>query len=320
MEQRTRSRTRGRSLAVALCAAAIIGLSGCGGSADQAGTLLHQTFSGRHRVNSGKLAVVLSVTPAAPSGLKGPLTLSLAGPFQSLGPNTIPASSFNVSLSTSTGAIAATITSTGSTGYVTFQGQSYQLPHATFQRLESSFVRLGAVSEGTGNGGTLGRLGIHPERWLVNPQIVGDEAISGTNTTRIRAGINMNALLGDVGTFLQRAASAGASAARNLLPPASRRQIASEVRNAVVNVWTGVADKTLRQLEVDLTVPVSGQLSLLFGRSAGIRLMMGYANLNQPQTITAPARLLPYSQFQDKLRVLITDFESQVLSGGAGGG
>jgi hypothetical protein len=130
----------------------------------------------------------------------------------------------------------------------------------------------------------------------------------------------MAALLRDLDTLLRRAASFGGAGASSLaqgIPAATRREIAGEVKNPIFNVWTGVADKTLRKLEIDLTVPVSGQLSALLGRSAAIGLTMAYANLGQPQTITAPTKLLPYSQFQDKLRVLIQDFESGLVSGGS---
>lgn len=304
--------------AAALLAAAVLAaaVAGCGSGSDQAAKLLQETFSGQHRVASGNLAVLLSVTPTGPGTLKGPITLSLSGPFQSLGPGKIPASAFNLSLGAMGTTAAATIISTGSTGYVTYQGQSYKLPRSTFQRLESTFVRIGSVSSGGSSSAGLARLGIHPERWVEDPQIIGDEAIDGTNTTRIRAEINMNALLSDLSTFLRRAASAGASGAAKLLPPATRNHIASGVKNPVVDVWTGVGDKTLRQLELGLSVPVSGQLSQLLGRSVAISLTMQYADLNQPQTIAAPTKLLPYSEFQDKLQVLLQDLEGDLASGG----
>lgn len=318
IEHRTRNRKLRPAVGLLAVALAATALAGCGSASDQAATLLRDTFSGNHRVSSGDLAVLLTVTPSGPSGLKGPVTLSLTGPFQSLGPGKIPASAFNVSLSATGTDAAVTITSTGSSGYVTFQGQSYKLPEATFERLESTFVRIGSVSAGGSESSALAKLGIHPERWLENPEVVGDEAIEGTNTTRIRAGINMNALLSDLTTFLKRAASAGAAGAATLLPPATRARIAAEVKNPVVDLWTGVGDHTLRQLELDLSVRVSGRLSRLFGRSAAIGLTMQYANLNQPQTITAPTKLLPYGQFQAKLHVLLQDFEGDLASGGAG--
>jgi len=302
-----------RVLALLLIGAATLGLSACGGS-NQAARLLRETFSGRHRVTSGQLAMTLSVTPQGASALHGPLVLSVSGPFQSLGPGRLPASAFTVSVSAAGPSAGATITSTGSSGYVTFQGESYRLPQATFEQLESSFADLGAAP-GAGGSGVAGRLGIHPQQWVSNPQIVGDEAINGTNTTRIRAAINMRALLRDLNTFLQRAAAAGVPGAGSLLSPSDRQRIAAEVQHPTLNVWTGVSDKTLRRMEVDLGVPVGGQLSALLGRSAAISLTMQYADLNQPQTITAPRHLRPYSEFQAKLRVLVQDLEGGLITG-----
>jgi hypothetical protein len=246
--------------------------------------------------------------------------LSLVGPFENLGPGKLPASSFTIGLGAMGTNAALTIISTGVSGYVTFEGQSYRLPQKTFQQLASSFGQLGSVS-GTGGSGVLARLGIQPQHWLINPQIVGDEGVEGVDTTHIRAGINVAALLADLSRFLTRAASSGVAGASSFpsgISAATRRRIAAEVKNATFNVWTGVTDKTLRRLELDLTVPISGQLSALLGRAAAIEVTIEYANLNRPQTITAPTKLVPYSQFQDKLRVLIQDFEGGLLSGGGG--
>jgi len=322
MEHRTRNRPLRCVLAALLAAAISLVLASCGGGSNQAMELLGQTFAGKHHISSGDLALVLTVDPSGPSGLKGPLTLSVGGPFQNLGAGRLPASDFNISLAAMGTDASLALISTGTNGYVSFQGASYKLPQATYRRLESSFGQLGSASGGTG-GGVLGRLGIDPQRWLVNPQIVGDEGVDGIDTTHIRAGINVAALLADLNRFLERAASVGVAGASSFprgIPAATRQRIAAEVKHPTFNVWTGVADKALRRMEINLTVPVSGQLSALLGRAAAIGLTLEYSNLNRPQTITAPTQLQPYGQFQDKLRVLIADFEGGLASGGGGAG
>jgi hypothetical protein len=325
MYHRPRNRMLRGAATLVLCAAVALGLAACGGSSDQATKLLHETFTGDHKINSGNLGFSVTITPSGSSALRGPLTLSLGGPFQSLGAHKLPQSDFTLSLGTSSGTISVAIVSTGSKGYVTFQGQSYQLPPATFQRLESSFSQLGSTPSSHRANGVLARLGIQPQRWLVDPQVLGDEALGGTNTTHIRAGINVPALLADLNTFLQHASSVGASGAGNLpggIPPATRRQIAGEIHHPSVDVWTGAADKTLRRLDLALDLGVNGQTAALLGPAPKLKLTMQYANLNQPQTITAPATVLPYSQFQAKLKVLLADLESGLTGGlsGTGGG
>jgi hypothetical protein len=312
----------------ALCAAglAALALTACGSSGSGNGgsgsgnatALLSQTFSGSHVVNSGNLNFSLSINPGGSSKLNGPITLSFGGPFQSLGKGKLPKSNFNISISAlgHTGTLG--ILSTGTNGYVSMEGTSYQLPAATFQRLESSFASL-ASSPGSSGSGALGKLGIDPLRWLVNPSVAGSENIAGTNTTHIRAGIDVAALLRDLSTFLGKASSLGVSGASSIptsISPATQSRIASEVKNPSFDVWTGSSDKTVRKLSIGLTLPVSGQLSTLLGGldSAGITVTMQYSDLNQPQSIVAPTTVAPYSQFTTKIQQILQLIESAVSS------
>jgi hypothetical protein len=303
-----------------LVGAAILALSACGssGSSGNASTLLNQTFSGPHAVNSGNLSFSITVNPSGSSTLRGPITLSFGGPFQSLGKGKLPASNFSISIGALGRSGSLSILSTGTNGYVTLQGTSYQLPAATFQKLESSFAQVTASGGGSGSG-TLSKLGISPLRWLTNPSVVGKETVGGVDTTHIRAGIDVNAFLKDFSTVLQRASSLGVSGASSLkggISDSTRARIAASVKNPSFDVWTGNSDKTLRRLALSLTVPVTGQISGLLGglTSAQIGMDMKYASLNQPQTITAPTALHPFSEFTTKLR----SFLSSVQSAGAG--
>ena len=316
------------ALSSLVAAAAALALAACGSSSNgNASTLLSQTFGGNHKVTSGILAFNLTVNPSGSKTLTGPITLSFSGPFQSRGAGKLPASAFDVSISALGNGASVTITSTGTKGYVTFEGESYQLPQRNFQQLESSFAQLGSSPVSSGSG-VLGKLGIQPEHWLQNPQVVGNETVGGVSTTHIHAGINVAGFLNDLNAFLGRASSIGVSGAASLphgISAATRSRIAHEIQNPTFDVWTGQADKTIRRLEIGLTLPVSGTISTLLGglRSAAIGLSMQYGNLNQPQAVTAPTTLRPFSQFQAKLKTLIQEIQSGVgstLGGGALGG
>ena len=103
------------------------------------------------------------------------------------GSGKLPASNFTVSASAQGRSVALGILSTGTTGYVTLQGTSYQMPQATFQKLESSFAQL-ASSPGSSNAsGALAKLGIHPLRWLTHPTVLGTEKVGGAQTTHVHA-------------------------------------------------------------------------------------------------------------------------------------
>ncbi len=317
--------TRIRRALIALAAAlAAVTLAACGSSSQNASTLLKQTFSGTHTVNSGSLSVELALNPSGSTTIKGPITVSFGGPFASMGKNKLPESNFDLAASAEGHSGSLGILSTGSAGYVTLKGTSYQLPSATFQQLESSFSSLTSSAGSSSGSGTLSKLGIDPLHWLVHPTIAGHDQVGGASTTHIRAAINVSALLSDMNTFLGRAKSLGVSGASKLPSSISSQtasQIASAVRQPRFDVWTGDSDKTLRRMVISLTLPVTGQLSSLLGglSSTQMSLTMQYADLNKPQTISAPASVAPFSQFQSKLQSFLTSLQS-TLSGATSSG
>lgn len=324
MDDRMRGvRRLGALLLLAFVSLAVAACGSSSNTAGQAGPLLKDTFSGSHPVNSGNLNFSLTLTPSGSSTLKGPISLSFGGPFQSLGTGKLPKSNFNVSLSAEGKTDSLGLISTGTTGYVTLQGVSYQLPAATFQKLESSFAGVASSPSGGSGSGALGKLGIHPLDWLSDPSVVGQDSVAGTDTTHIRATINVSQLLADLDTFLQKASSVGVSGASKIptsISPSTRSQIASAVQNPTFDVWTGNSDKTVRKLVIGLTLPVTGQVSTLLGglSSAGIALTMSYGDLNQPQTISAPTTVRPFSEFESKLRTFLTAIEGSVSSAAGG--
>ncbi len=306
-------------LAVAACGSASSG-------SVNPNTVLSETFSGTHKVTSGNLNLTLTIDPSGSSTLSGPITLSFGGPFQTRGAGKLPESNFTVSASALGRNVSFGILSTGTAGYVTLQGTSYQLPQATFQKLESSFAQIASSSGTSSNSNTLTKLGIHPLRWLTNPTVVGTENIGGAQTTHIHAGVNVNAMLTDLNTVLEKASSlgvSGASALKSGIPPADRSKIAAAIKNPSVDVWSGTSDKTLRRLQITLTVPVTGKTSSQLGgvTSADIGLSMQYSDLNQPQTIKAPTTLRPYSEFQSKVSAFVQGLQGAaagVLGGSSG--
>jgi hypothetical protein len=313
-----------RAAAATMLAMAVLTLAACGSSSSGSGSgsaqsLLKQTFAAGHKVNSGVLTFGLSMNPTGSSTLKGPILLSLSGPFQSRGTGKLPESNFSVNVSALGHHGQLGVVSTGTSGYVTLQGASYQLPAADFQKLDSSFA---SATPGS-TGGGLSKLGIHPLHWLTNPTVVGQDTVAGASTTHIRAHVDVATLLGDFNTFLQKAASSAAATSSSIptsIPPATRQKIASEIKNPSVDIWTGTSDKALRKLALNLNVPVSGQASTLLGgmTSAGVGFTLQYADLNKPQTISAPANVHPFTEFATKLQGIVQQVQGAFGAGGLG--
>ena len=303
---------------------AAIGLAACGsssgggsGSSGNAQTLLKQTFASGKPVKSGVLGISFTLNPSGSSTFTTPISFSINGPFQSRGTGQLPQSNFTIAISALGRKGQLGIVSTGTSGYVTLSGAAYQLPSADFQRLESGFSSVGGSSQG---GGGLSGLGINPQHWLTNASVVGSDTIGGTDTTHIRAGVNVTALLQDLNTLLGKASSTAGTKLPSSIPPATRQKVAAAIKHATVDVWTGKSDKVLRKLSLNLNVPVTGRLSTLAGgmTSAGIGFTLQYSDVNQPQTVSAPANVQPYSQFTAKLRSVLTGIQGSVGAGALG--
>jgi hypothetical protein len=307
------------------CAMAALTLVACGGGSGNATSLLKQTFGQPHTVNSGNLSLSLIVLPSGSRTSSAPITVSFGGPFQSLGKGRLPASNFSISISAVGRSGSLGVLSTGTNGYVTFAGTSYQLPRATFQRLEASFAQVTSSPTAGAKSGSLAKLGIDPLHWLVKPSVLGNETVGGASTTHIRAGLNVRALLGDLNTFLQKASSIGVTGAGKLprqISNTTRDKIAAAVKNPSVDIWTGSSDKMLRKLSINLSLPVTGQISSLLGgiKSAQIGVSLGYTNLNKPQTIPTPTNVRPFSEFSGQLRALLANAQGGAASGASSSG
>jgi hypothetical protein len=307
-----RNRGPRRFGAVATAAVATLALAACGSSSsggasgESAQTLLKQTFSNHHPVKSGILGFNLTINATGSSALSSPITLQLGGPFQSRGTGKLPASKLTISVSALGEHGSLGVITTGTAGYVALDGANYQLPSSTMSQLESSFS--GSASSSTGKA-SLSALGVHPLAWLKDPSVAGSDTVGGVQTTHIHAGLNVSALLSQLATLISKAGASSSATASlaSALSPAELQKVSSAIKNASVDVWTGQSDKTLRKLTVAMTIAISGKTSTSLGgvSSLGVSFSLQFSQLNQPQTITAPANVQPYSQFEAKLESLL---------------
>ncbi len=307
-------------LTPALLTAAALALSGCGGSSTGAGsgasarTLLKETFTGSHNIDSGQLAASITVDPTGSKILTEPVSLSFGGPFQSRGKNQLPESDFNIAVGFQGHTGQLGILSTGTEGFVTLEGTAYKLPAASFKQLESGVSAVGGGSSSSSS--VLSGLGIHPQQWLIDPEVVGTAQVGGTQTDHIHGKLAVKPLLSDLSKLLAKASTLSSStSALKSISPAEQQKIAGEVNNASFDLWTGTKDHTVRKLTVTATLPVSGATSTELGGLTSAKLSFGltYSGIGQAQTITAPTRSEPYSQFESRLRTIVLEIEELVV-------
>jgi hypothetical protein len=295
-----------RAAAAAALTVGLAGLVGCsgGGGSNSATGLLKQTFSS-HPIHSGKVALDLSLNLQGVRSLPGPIDIKLDGPFQSAGSKQFP--KFNLTLSfAGTGQnLSAGLISTGDKGYLTFQGKPYAVPDAQFASFRQSYLQARANSQKKGTS-TLASLGVDPSRWLINPRKAGTQDVGGAQAIHITSGIDVARFMDDVNTLLSKANRLGASNVASIpqsLTPQQRSAVTRSVQSATVDVYTGASDKILRRLAFTLNLAVPPDLrsaaSGLTGGTISFDLLL--ANVNQPQTISAPGNALPLTSLLGQL-------------------
>jgi len=305
-------------VALLVLALAALALAACGSSSGSgnAETLLRQTFGGSHRIKSGKANIQLRVDVTGDASLQGPIEATIAGPFQSAGSEQLPKFDLSLDANAQGQSIRAGLISTSDQLFVAFGGTDYAVPAQVMQRLQQTYRR--AQQQHAAKHTSLATLGIDPLGWLKDPTVVGTESVGGVQTDHISAKVNVNALLDDVDKLLARVSSGAiptlpSGRVPSRLPASARAQIEQAVKSATFDVWSGKSDHTLRRLAFALNVePPNGK-----PRSVTVNLSVELTELNQPQTIAAPATSRPLSELLGQFQGLLGGALGG--SGGSGG-
>ncbi|HEV2062380.1 MAG TPA: hypothetical protein VGR12_05965 [Solirubrobacteraceae bacterium] len=281
--------------ALLICAFVV---AACGGDDDvDVQEVLRQTFAEDKDIKSGRLDVSLRLDAEGSEQLRGPVTARLSGPFASTGSNELPRFAFEANLDAGGQSIRAGATSTGDEGFVSFQGQAYQLSDQLFQQFKQGYAEEARKSNDDGEGVSFQSLGVDPQRWLRDPEFVDRQEVGGTETLHIRSGIDIPRLLEDVNKVLGRAEAIQGQQARQLTEK-ERAQIQEAITDADLELWTGEDDKILRRLNVRLAFDVPEERrQRAQGLSSGvIRFELGLGAINEEQTIDAPENARPLDE------------------------
>jgi uncharacterized membrane protein YgcG len=278
-------------------------VTGCGGgssgheasSSTDVNQLLQETFSGGKSINSGRLDLGLRVD-AKGSSASGPISISLAGPFQSQGKGKLPKLDLEAKVEGAGQNIDAGVVSTGDKGFVKFQGQSYAVSDAVFQQFKKGFEQAQSQA-GKQKGQSLATLGIDPRRWLSNPKNEGDAKVGDTDTIKITGDVNVPKLLDDINSALAKAKSLGVQGSANIpsqLTDAQKKQAADAIKHLSVEIYTGKSDQILRRMLINLSAVSQGQ-------TADVSFDLQLLDVNQDQTINEPSGAKPFDQLLSQL-------------------
>ena len=307
-----------QAILLALLAALALGVAACGGGGDEASedtdvdTLLSDTFKGDKDVKSGKLDLKLDID-AKGAEVEGPIKLSVSGPFQSEGDKKLPTFKIDFAFEGAGQSIKAGLTSTGTKGFVNFQGNDYVVSDQVFKQFKAGYEQAQS-QQGNKETQSLSSLGLDPRQWLTNPKNEGEAKVGDDDTIKITGGVDVNKLLDDVNQALKKTRELGVQGTDQLptqLTAEQRKQVVDAVKDPKVEIYTGKEDKILRRMVVALGI-VDTQNE---AGSADIKFDLAISDLNEDQEVSEPSGAKPFDQLLSQLGGL-----GLGGLGGAGGG
>ena len=202
-------------------------------------------------------------TPRTPRASAAPSRSSIAGPFQTEGKQKLPKFDIDFAFEGAGQSIKAGLTSTGTKGFVSFQGNEYAVTDQVFKQFKAGYEQ--AQQKGNKKNQSLSSLGLDPRAWLTNPKNEGDAKVGDDDMIKITGGIDVNKLLDDVNQALQKTRELGVQGTQSLptqLTAAQRKQVADAVKDPKVEIYTGKDDKILRRMVVSLGIVAPEELEL----------------------------------------------------------
>jgi hypothetical protein len=292
-------------LALAI-AAAFLAACGGGSSGDVKNTL-DKAFS--TPIKSARIDLEVTLQLDGVKQLNGPIKLSVQGPYESGGSQTIPKAQWDIAASASGQNFSAGFISTGDNAWIGFQGQNYEIGKAAVAQINQQIKQAAGKNKNKG----LSQFGIDPRNWLKDAKDEGSEKVGGVETNHVSAALDVSRFLDDLNAIVKKAGGSTGTSAQ--ITPQQKQQIQDVIQNPRFDVYAGKSDNVIRRLSADLSfkVPSDKQAGLGGLKSGTLSFSIEFADVGKPQTITAPQNAKPLSELTSQLGGL-----GSVLGGGTG--
>jgi hypothetical protein len=298
--------------AISLIAFALLAgvLAACGSSSSgDVKDTLDKAFS--TPIKSARIDLELTLKLDGVKQVNGPVKLSVQGPYETGGKETIPKADWDVAASASGQNFTAGFISTGDNAWIGFQGQNYEVGKQSVARLNQQIKQAAGQNRKQG----LSQFGIDPRDWLKDAKDEGSEKVTGVDTDHVSATLDVGRLLDDLNKIVKKAGSSAGTSAQ--ITEAQKKEIEDVVDNPRFDVYVGKSDNVIRRLSTDIsfTVPSDKQSQVGGLKSGTVSFSIEFADVGQPQTITAPQNAKPISELTSQLGGL-----GSVLGGSSGSG
>src|SRR3954447_15234285 len=210
-------------LGLALVAAV---LTACGGgSSGDAKETLDKAFS--TPIKSARIDLEVTLKLDGIKQLNGPVKLSVQGPYETGGSETIPKADWDIAASAAGQNFTAGFTSTGTDAWVSFQGQNYEVGRQAVAQVNQQIRQAAKGSQKKG----LSQFGVDPQNWLTDAKDEGSETVAGVETDHVSAALDVGKLLDDLNKVVQKAGGTLGSSTPSTLTADQKKPIEDVVEN-----------------------------------------------------------------------------------------
>jgi hypothetical protein len=296
-------------LLVALASVAALALSACGGGDDSgdAKSLLSDGFS--KPIPKANLSLDLSARVDGVAQLSEPVTFKMTGPYESRGRNKVPKFDLDVNVAGGGQTFTGSLASTGTNAWIGFQGQNYEIGEDVIRQAEQNGQQTQPQNQ-------LKQAGVDPKNWITDAKEDGEEDVAGAATTKVTGGIDVEKMLNDLNTIVEKGGQATGQATQKLTPE-QIAQIKGAVKDPTFEAFVAKDDKTIRRFTttIDFTVPEAQRTQTQGATGGQVKFSIQFANVGQPAQVTPPTDARPLSELQQQVQGGLGG-----LSGGGTGG
>jgi hypothetical protein len=218
----------------------VVVLAGCGGGGDpeEARDLLNRGFS--TDVRSGVFSASAEFRLSGLGALAGPLRFTLEGPFDVSSASTLPAADIKARATGMGQSFSGRLVTTSENGWVQYEGTTYEAGEALWAELRRTLEQQG------GGPMTLAEIGLHPNRWVEDLEMDGEEEVDGEQTSKVTGTVDLRVLMRE-GSRLS---------AEGQVPPGTLRLIDDMFKEVRFEAWIGEDDIWRRvSVETEFEVP-----------------------------------------------------------------
>ena len=286
-------------LLVALASAAALALSACGGGDDgdsgDAKALLKSAFS--TPIKSANVSLDVSAKVDGVPQLSEPITFKMTGPYETQGPKKVPKLDWDINVSGGGQTFSGGLISTGDNAFISFQGNNYEVGEQLVQQYEQQ------LGQQTQNPTSLKQYGVDPANWVRDAKEDGEEDVAGAATTKVTGTLDVEKMLNDVNTLVEKAGPAMGQSNTQKLTPEQIQQVKNVVKDPTFEAFVAKDDKTLRRLSatINFEIPEDQRAQANGATGGNVKFSLQFANVGQPAQVTAPTDAKPLSELQSQL-------------------